>query len=100
MGSEARFSRGEHEVARKRVDYLQAVLRAAERRDELITLVGGADDPSVAQARLAELLSLSPQQAEGVLDLRLIRFTRSELAAVRQERDALLAVLSAPPHDD
>ena len=85
----------DHELARTRAVHLEAILRAADRRDELMRIVGDAPDAAVAHGRVQELLGVAADQATAVLDLRLVRFNRGDLAAVRTGLDRLRSLLGA-----
>jgi DNA gyrase/topoisomerase IV subunit A len=72
-----------------RLSVLEAYVLAAERREELIEAVAEAADPEEARRSVARLLGITEDEASGVLDLRVSRFSRSEVAQHRSEADHL-----------
>jgi len=59
-----------------------------------MTAVATAATPDDAGTRLAALLGVTPEEARAVLELRLLRFTESEVAVHRAEREEILRGLS------
>jgi DNA gyrase/topoisomerase IV subunit A len=80
-------------MAQARLQYLDAVLAALGRRDEVTRTITESSEGAEAQARVAELLSITPEDAQGVLDLRLVRMTRGDIGLLEHERRSLLARL-------
>lgn len=83
----------EEQRARLRLDVLDAYLLAAERRAEVMEAVAEARDGDEARRSVARLLGIPDNVALGVLDLRLHRFSQSEVAAVRAEREVVRGLL-------
>jgi hypothetical protein len=76
-----------------RLGVLNAYLLAAERRGEVMRTIAVAANPDDARAAVAELLGITPADAVGVVDLRLVHFGQDEVAKHRSERDWILAEL-------
>ena len=83
----------EEQRARLRLTVLDAYFLAAERRAEVMEAVAEARDGDEARRSVARLLGITGNAALGVLDLRLLRFSQSEVAAVRAEREGLRGLL-------
>jgi DNA gyrase/topoisomerase IV subunit A len=81
------------DMAHARLRYLDAVLAALGRREEVIRAIAESSEGAEARARVAELLSVAPEDAQGVLDLRLVRMTRGDIDLLERERRSLLARL-------
>ena len=75
----------EEQKAKLRLAVLDAYLLAAERRSEVMDAVAEAHDPDEARRSVAHLLGITEDAASGVLDLRLVRFSKSEVALHRSE---------------
>lgn len=73
-------------MATGRLDYLDAALRAAERRAEVSSVIGDARDSDAARRALAELLAIPVERAEDVMNLRLRRLTQASVREMRLER--------------
>ena len=90
MVSEAGLPPGEEQRrARLRLSVLDAYLLAAERQGEVIDAVAEAGDPEGARRSVARLLGITEDAADGVLDLRVGRFSQSEVAQLKNEADRL-----------
>jgi DNA gyrase/topoisomerase IV subunit A len=83
----------EERRARLRLSVLDAYLLAAERRKDVIDAVAEAGNPEEARRSVARLLSIAEDAASGVLDLRVHRFSRSEVAQHRTEATHLRNLL-------
>lgn len=83
----------EEERARLRRSVLDTYLLAAERRSEVMEAVAGARDPDDARRIVAGLLGVTEDAASAVLDLRVLRFTQSEIAGIRDEREVIQSLL-------
>ena len=83
----------EQELARRRLRLLDAYLEAADRRIEVLDAVARADGPEEAAHAVAKVLSVDQVEASGIVDLRLLRFTKTELDSIRNERDSLRRLL-------
>src|SRR6187397_1615623 len=102
-----RRSKYELRQAEKRAHILQGYLVALDNLDAVIALIRGSDDTDQARTGLIETFSLSEEQAQAILDLRLARLTglaRKEIEdeyADLQERIAeLRAILGDPARID
>jgi DNA gyrase/topoisomerase IV subunit A len=82
---------------RFRLAVLDTYLAAAERRDELMGVVADAPDPDEACRSVAVLLGITEEAARGVLDMRLRRFSQSEVADARSEHHDIRGVLDRGP---
>ncbi len=74
---------------RARIDVLDAYLLAASRRQEIVEVASQAETPEEARRAVAELLDITESAAWAVLELRLHRFTRSELRALQSELETV-----------
>ena len=102
-----RRSKYELRQAEKRAHILQGYLIALDNLDEVIALIRGSADTDAARRGLMETFSLSEDQAQAILDLRLARLTglaRKEIEAEYgdlQERIAeLRSILGEPAKID
>jgi DNA gyrase/topoisomerase IV subunit A len=87
-------SKSDAEIARARLQYIEVILAAIARRDELLRVISETFERTDARVQVADLLSTSLESADGVLDLRLVRMTRGEIERLRDERTALVALLA------
>ena len=98
-----RRSKYELRQAEKRAHILQGYLIALDNLDAVIALIRGSDDTDQARTGLIETFSLSEEQAQAILDLRLARLTglaRKEIEeeyADLQERIAELRSILGDP---
>ena len=83
----------EEQRARLRLTVLDAYFLAAERRAEVMEAVAEARDGDEARRSVARLLDITDDAALGVLELRLLRFSQSEMAAARAEREVVRGLL-------
>jgi DNA gyrase/topoisomerase IV subunit A len=72
---------------------VEAYLLAAERRAEVIEAVAEAADPKEARRSVAQLLGITEDDASGVLDLRVRRFSQGEVAQHRNEAEGIRNLL-------
>jgi DNA gyrase/topoisomerase IV subunit A len=72
-----------------RVAILDAYLLAAGRRQEVFDIAAESESPHDARHALAQLLDVSEDAASAVLELRLLRFTKTEQTTLRVERDSI-----------
>ncbi len=85
------YIRGQH---RERLGCLSAIIRAQERRDEVLAAVAFAESDEKAQEAVAALLDLDePVHAVAVLDMQLRRMPELGRQRVRAEYDELRAAL-------
>lgn len=84
MGDHGPMDERERQAAEERLDILEALLVAQERRHDVIEIVWAAHDQEEAGARLKELLGLESGVPPGiVLDMQISRLTgecRDEIA--------------------
>ncbi len=80
--------------AEKRLHILQGLLIALDNIDEVIEIIRGSEDTSVARAALMDRFDLSEIQANHILDMQLRRLTALETSKVREEHDALLITIA------
>jgi DNA gyrase subunit A len=98
-----RRSKYELRQAENRAHILQGYLVALDHLDAVIALIRGSDDTDAARTGLIETFSLSEEQAQAILDLRLARLTglaRKEIEdeyADLQERIAELRSILGDP---
>ena len=71
--------------ARERAHILEGLRVALEQLDRVIELIRAADSPSVAREQLIAVLSLTEEQAQAILDMRLQRLTALERDRILQE---------------
>lgn len=82
------------ERQRERLGVLTAVVRAQDRRDEVLAVLGSASSDEEAEAGIVELLGLEePVHAMAVLDMQLRRMTEPERDRTRAEYDELRSAL-------
>lgn len=81
------------EQLRARLELLEALIVAAQRRADVFGIVDTSDTPEDAHHRLVELLALSQAGATAVLNTPIRRLTRSEQDRIQVERDRIRARL-------
>jgi len=82
----------------ERLHLVEGLLTAILDIDEVIQVIRGSDDPTMAKARLMDVFDLSDPQATYILDLqlrRLTRFSRVELEAEKAELERQIEALRA-----
>jgi DNA gyrase subunit A len=77
------------EKALSRLAILDALVIAMDRRDELMQIVGSAENADAALAGVVTAFGLDDLRAQVVLDLQVRRFAVSERARIIEERDSL-----------
>ena len=89
--SEVREPPSEEQLAAQRLSILDAFLLAVRRRDRVLDAIADARDPGEARRSVAELLGIEEHTAaaQAVVELRLRSLSRSNVAEVQSERDAL-----------
>jgi DNA gyrase/topoisomerase IV subunit A len=87
----------EEQLAKLRLSVLDAFLLAAERRAEVMDAVAEARDPDEARRSIAQLLGITENAADAVLEVRLRRFTQREVADIRAENQDLRGLLDRAP---
>lgn len=73
----------------ERFQIVEALLRGIEQRDEILAAVSASPSREEARGAVASMLDVRDLDAEAVLDLRVARFTRDEVEALRAEREQL-----------
>jgi DNA gyrase/topoisomerase IV subunit A len=78
-----------------RLAVVEAVILATERREEILDAIAEAHDPEEARRVVAAILGIGKDTAaaEAVIELRLRRFSRSQVAEVRGEAESIREVL-------
>jgi DNA gyrase subunit A len=71
--------------ARERAHILEGLRIALEHLDRVIQLIRAADSPAIARDQLIATLSLTEEQAQAILDMRLQRLTALERGKILQE---------------
>ncbi|GIV25613.1 MAG: DNA gyrase subunit A [Bacteroidia bacterium] len=80
-----RRTRYELAQAEKRAHILEGLLVALDHLDAVIALIRRSQTPEEARTGLVETFSLTPTQAQAILDLRLQRLTALEREKIQQE---------------
>ena len=75
--------------ARERAHILEGLRIALEHLDQVIQLIRAAESPAVAREQLIARLSLTEEQAQAILDMRLQRLTALERDRIVQEHAEL-----------
>ena len=75
--------------ARERAHILEGLRVALEHLDQVIRLIRAAESPAIAREQLIAVLSLSEEQAQAILDMRLQRLTALERDKILQEHTEL-----------
>lgn len=81
------------EAQTQRLEFLDAMVAATDRRDEVVSIVGDAPDAETAVRAIAALLGTSEAGARGVLDLQVRRFAGFERDRLVAQRDDVRAWL-------
>ena len=71
--------------AQQRSHILEGLIVAVQNIDEVIALIKKADSTADARVKLMERFTLSEQQAQAILDLRLARLTKLEVFKLEEE---------------
>ena len=79
------------QAQRHRLEMLDAVYAGIQRRHDVLELASNSDSPEDALRGVQELLGLSEQDAQAVLDLQFGRLTRSSVIRIEREREQLRA---------
>lgn len=82
------------EQLQERLEVLEAILVAAQRRADLFGIVDDSTDPEDAEHRLVEQLALTETGAAAVLNTPIRQLTRSEQGRIQAERDRIRARLA------
>jgi DNA gyrase/topoisomerase IV subunit A len=80
-------------AAQERLRILDALVKALDRRAEVMTLIADAEDGDIASERLAQVLDVTKMGATAIVNLQLHRFTRGGVQRIRAERDDQAAAL-------
>src|SRR5919106_1100648 len=80
--------------AEARAHILEGLLIALDNLDAVIELIRGSRDPDAARDGLMEQFSLSREQAQAILDLRLQRLTAMEADTIKREHADLVERIS------
>jgi DNA gyrase/topoisomerase IV subunit A len=79
----------QRDAVRQRLEILDAISAALERRVEVMELIASSPSTDEARAHLAVLLGVSELCATAVLDLQWRRFAQLERSRIADERDRL-----------
>jgi DNA gyrase/topoisomerase IV subunit A len=79
----------EEERMRRRLVVLDAYLRAAKRREEVMDVISDAPDREEARQLVARLLGVTEVGAQSVLGMRLHQLTKGEVAENQAEYQSL-----------
>ena len=84
--------RSEHllKVARERAHIVEGLRMALNRLDEIIAVIRGSQDAGAARGQLVETFSLTPVQAQAILDMQLRRLAALEREKLEEEYRDLL----------
>ncbi|MGH8961707.1 MAG: DNA gyrase subunit A [Jatrophihabitantaceae bacterium] len=77
------------EALRQRLEILDALVAALERRTEVFDVIAASVSADAARERLSEMLGVSEIGATAVLDLQSRRFAQIEAQRIADERDQL-----------
>ncbi|MBO7358461.1 MAG: DNA topoisomerase 4 subunit A [Clostridia bacterium] len=89
-----RRTRYDLDKAKARAHILEGLIIAVDNLDEVIALIRSSKTPKEAKVRLMERFSLSEEQAQAILDMRLQRLTNLEIITLRQEYADILKLIS------
>jgi DNA gyrase subunit A len=84
----------EEASALHRLEFLDAMLAAIERRAEVMDLIAESESADEARASLRALLGISELAATAIIDLQLRRFAKLERSRILDERDEIQRTLS------
>ena len=80
-----------------RLSVLDAYLLAVERRAEVMNAAAEARDADEARRSIAQLLDITENAADAVLEVRLRQFTQSQVADIRAENQDIRGRLDPAP---
>ncbi|NDJ84582.1 MAG: DNA gyrase subunit A [Chloroflexi bacterium] len=80
--------------AERRVHILAGLLTALDDIDRAIEIIRGSDTPADARQNLIQAFSLSEEQAQAILDMRLRRLAALERQSIQEEHDKLVALVN------
>jgi DNA gyrase subunit A len=86
--------RFELDKAEARAHILEGLKRALEHLDSVITIIKGAKNPQDARDGLMKQFSLSGQQAQAILDMRLQRLTALERGKILEEYEEVIKTIA------
>ncbi|MFW3146646.1 MAG: DNA gyrase subunit A [Thermoplasmatota archaeon] len=75
--------------AQERLHIIQGLIIALDNIDEVIKIIRGSKDPSIAHTGLVERFELSEIQAKAILDMRLQKLTSLEVDSIKKEGEEL-----------
>jgi DNA gyrase/topoisomerase IV subunit A len=81
----------------QRLEILDAMIAAIDRRDEIFEIIDGADDADAACLGIAQVLAVTEVGAHAILSLQLRRLSRREVQRIRDEREHLRALSDGGP---
>ena len=83
--------------ARQELMILDPLLRAMDRRDEVLQIIEDSEDADEARHRVAQLLGVEELGARAVLDMQFRRLTRDQRRALATRAEELRAMLPDMP---
>lgn len=86
-----RKTRYELDEAQQRLHIVEGLLKALDKIDEVIELIKKSESPRQAEEKLIELLSITQQQAQAILAMRLQQLTGLERTRLQEEHKKLTA---------
>lgn len=84
-----------HAAAKARLVVLDAVVKALDRRAEVLEAVSRSESTDAARCELMRLLDVTQVGADAVLELQVRRYSQWEVRRVRAERDEAQALLES-----
>jgi DNA gyrase/topoisomerase IV subunit A len=81
-------------AALQRLEILDAIAAAVERRVEVLDLIASSSSADAARSRVVDLLDVSEAGATAVLDLQWRRLAEQERSRIAEERAAIHADLA------
>lgn len=76
---------------RARLHILEALIKAYDMIDEVVTAIKNAASSQAANVALRRLLAIDEEQAKAILDLKLSRLSKLDISKLREEQTSLLA---------
>jgi len=83
------------ETTAARLQILDALVTALDRRGEMLAVVSDAEDTDAARRTLIDLLGVNEVGADAILELPVRRLPRREAQRVRDERDTMRTALGS-----
>lgn len=87
-------SRRYDEAARQRLEVLNAIVCALDRRSEVMDVIASAQDEGQCRKQIVATLGVTPNGASAIMELQLRRFTPDSSRRIRDERTHLMEHLN------